>query len=191
MESSVEHLGTFGSDLLVVNAARISYDRWHETFDEFSDSRLIQKLAKEKHFSPFYHPVTTLRVTAPIYVARQLHRHHIGLAMNEVSRRYTSANIEFEESDNEQIAYAYRFALYAYNNLLDAGVHREKARAVLPLGLMTTWLWSGSLYAYHNLCKQRLADDAQHETRFVAEQISDIMLEQYPVSWPMLRQYDS
>nr|WP_268258843.1 FAD-dependent thymidylate synthase [Candidatus Contendobacter odensis] len=77
-------------DLLVVNAARASLDKQHMTFDGVNDQRLLNYLALHGHISPFFHPQITLRITAPIFIARQLMRSTVGLAVSEVSRRYVS-----------------------------------------------------------------------------------------------------
>ena len=187
----VEHIGTFGGDLLVVNAARVSFDRWADELKE-RDVAIIKRLANDGHISPFYHPQTTIRVTAPIFVANQLKRHQVGFALNEVSRRYTSRNVNIAMPDlggetRQVIAYEVaELSMKAYERLLFDGVPKEVARAVLPMATETTWLWTGSLYAYANLCRQRLAEDAQSETRLVAVAIANIMLTEYPVSWPAL-----
>ena len=184
-DSRVELLDVFGGDLMVVNAARISYDRWRDELSE-RDEDLIRQLAWDGHISPFYHPKATFRVTAPVYVARQLHRHHVGLDMNEVSRRYTSRGVEFERTDNRAILEHQTRCWALYQVLIQQGMHREDARAVLPLSLMTTWMWTGSLYAYANLCKQRCHPDAQRQTRKIAELIARDMATAFPVSWDAL-----
>lgn len=83
----VEYIGHYGDDLLVVNCARVSFSKWHEQF-EGSDEKLLWYLARENHFMPFCHPHITLRITAPIFVARQCQKHQIGFAWSEESRRY-------------------------------------------------------------------------------------------------------
>lgn len=101
-----------GSDLDVVNAARVSFDKeseweivkevFEETGEEFiagyvlsdKDKKLISYLAKHKHFSPFNHTFLTFRVKAPIFVARQLVKHKF-MPWNEVSRRYVDDEPEF------------------------------------------------------------------------------------------------
>ena len=80
-------------------------------------------------------------------------------------------------------------ALCLYKDMLHAGVAPEQARMVLPQSTMTEWYWSGSLYAFAKMCGLRLQDDAQYETRLVAEQIEDVMMKLYPVSWEALRMY--
>jgi len=79
--------------------------------------------------------------------------------------------------------------LETYKLLIDKGVAPEQARMVLPQSMMTEWYWSGSLYAFAKMCGLRLQDDAQYETRLVAEQIEDVMMKLYPVSWEALRMY--
>src|SRR5690348_15137386 len=93
----IDHMGT---DLTVVNAARVSFDKesdWETgTYDGLKatnrlsekDVKLISYLAREGHWSPFSHPQVMFRVNAPIFVARQLAKHQVGFEWNEVSRRY-------------------------------------------------------------------------------------------------------
>ena len=83
----VEIIDIMGNDLSVVNAARVSYAKVKEQF-EASDERLIQYLAEHNHWSPFAHTFLSFRIEAPIFVARQLVKHQIGLVWNEESRRY-------------------------------------------------------------------------------------------------------
>lgn len=97
-----EILAEFGNDLTVVNAARVSMDKWHAEFDFESDTRLIDYLAREGHWSPFSHPKATFMITAPIFVARQWEKHRVGCVrgydiydQNEMSRRYVDGEPEF------------------------------------------------------------------------------------------------
>ena len=92
----VEYIAHTGSDLMVVDAARVSFDK-QTTEDELTekDIKLIKYLADHDHWSPFAHPQITMRVTAPIFVARQLAKHQVGFSWNEVSRRYVDTTPEF------------------------------------------------------------------------------------------------
>jgi thymidylate synthase (FAD) len=90
----VDYVDHMGSDLTVVNAARVSFDKHKDKFDE-SDEKLIKYLASNGHWTPFSHPVITVRVTVPIFVARQLFKHKVGMTENEVSRRYVDDTPEF------------------------------------------------------------------------------------------------
>jgi thymidylate synthase (FAD) len=107
---SVELIDSMGSDLSVVNAARVSFDKTSEPVVNFimrdgveqkverlndSDRKLISYLATHNHWSPFSHAFASFRIKAPIFVARQLVKHTVGLAWNEVSRRYVSSEPEF------------------------------------------------------------------------------------------------
>lgn len=94
MSLNVEYIDHMGSDLTVTNAARVSFDKHKEVFDA-KDERLISYLARENHFTPFAHPQITVRVTAPVFVARQLQKHVVGLVWSEVSRRYVDDSPEF------------------------------------------------------------------------------------------------
>ena len=98
-----ELISCLGTDLTVVNAARVSFDKeseWevnHSVRKELSakDAALIRYLAKHDHFTPFTHCMITLRETVPIFVARQRFKHTIGFTYNEVSRRYVDDTPEF------------------------------------------------------------------------------------------------
>ena len=78
-----------GSDLTVVNAARVSFNKHSPDFSD-GDENLIKYLAKHDHWTPFGHCTLQFRIKAPIFVARQLVKHQVGLVWNEVSRRYVS-----------------------------------------------------------------------------------------------------
>lgn len=108
-EQRVEYLDHMGSDLSVVNAARVSFAKesnWEnpggiDFFDKTKntlsdkDAKLISYLAKHNHWSPFAHTSISFRVKAPIFVARQMVKHQVGLVWNEVSRRYVDDEPEF------------------------------------------------------------------------------------------------
>ena len=91
---AVELLDKMGSDLSVVNAARVSFSK-ESIKMEAADEKLIKYLADHNHWSPFSHAYASFRIKAPIFVARQLVKHTVGLAWNEVSRRYVSTEPEF------------------------------------------------------------------------------------------------
>lgn len=83
-----------GSDIDVVNAARVSFHKEVDTFTE-KDERLIKYLATHNHWTPFSHNSITLYFKAPIFVARQLGKHQVGFTWSEVSRRYVDEEPEF------------------------------------------------------------------------------------------------
>ena len=107
-KQTVHLVDSMGSDLSVVNAARVSFAKestWETVLgdpnNEFkgllnlSDQKLINYLAKHQHWSPFAHNSLTFRIKAPIFVARQLVKHQVGGVWNEVSRRYVNDEPEF------------------------------------------------------------------------------------------------
>lgn len=199
-----------GTDLSVVNAARVSFGKESYYFQD-KDAKLINYLAEHKHMSPFGHCFATFHVKAPIFVARQLVKHKF-LRWNEISRRYVDDEPEFylpdvwrgrskdkkQGSSGEIHLEGYgeyrdytgeKRALRFYKELLDEGVAPEQARMVLPQSTMTEWYWSGSLDAFADMCYLRLKEDTQYETRLVAQQISNDMGHHFPVSWKALMKY--
>jgi len=206
----IDHMG---SDLSVVNAARVSFATKHEEFKEEQDEKLIRYLAKHDHWSPFAHCSMQFHVRAPVFVARQLVKHQVGLSWNEVSRRYVDNEPEFyipdtwrgsaenkkqgssDESINinprgrliDEYQSTLRRAKWTYEYLLRRGVCPEQARMVLPQAMMTEWYWSGTLYAFSRVCNLRCKPDAQLETQFIANQIDELAEELFPVSWKALR----
>jgi thymidylate synthase (FAD) len=203
----VEYMDHLGSDLTVVNAARVSFDKEHDEFDHTADRKLIRYLAKHNHWSPFAHCSATFRVKAPIFVARQLVKHTVGFSWNEVSRRYVDNEPEFffpdywrakaenvkQGSSDQAVPFmadpcrvATAQCLSAYNTMLTAGVCAEQARMVLPQNTMTEWIWTGTLFAWARMCQLRLDSHTQKETREVAAAISREMGSLFPTSWEFL-----
>lgn len=198
----VDHMG---SDLTVVNAARVSFAKESTELND-SDERLINYLAKHGHWSPFAHAFLQFRIKAPVFVARQLVKHQVGLSWNEVSRRYVDEPPEFHNptvwrgkpknskqgSDGEAedqntakkiLEQTHLLAFKNYNVLIKQGVAPEQARMILPQSMMTEWYWSGSLQAFARICNQRLDDHSQDETQVIARMIQEQAAEKFPVSW--------
>ena len=194
----VTYIDHMGSDLSVVNAARVSFGKTSKTMTD-GDIKLIKYLAKHKHMSPFGHAFASFHVKAPIFVARQLVKHKF-LRWNEISRRYVDDTPEFYEPDQwrgrsvdkkqgsdgvvdvGKIGDISLASKTLYNSLLDRGVCPEQARMVLPQSTMTEWYWSGSLDAFMDMCNLRCKLDTQYETRLVAEYIQSEMINLFPVS---------
>ena len=209
--NKVELLHVMGDDLMVVNAARVSFAKESTEFKE-QDTKLVNYLAKHNHISPFFHPQIQFRIKMPIFVAREWYRHQIGFSRNEVSRRYVSDMPEcwtpeltdFREKDAKikqgskdtpieladvaQNLYATstRISLEAYDELLKLGVAPEIARTVLPQSMYTEFIETGSLAAYSRLFKLRTSPDAQREIQKYANEIGKLLEEKVPVSWKAL-----
>ena len=195
-----------GSDLSVVNAARVSFGKKHDSFQD-KDTKLIRYLAKHKHLSPFGHAFASFHVKAPIFVARQLVKHKF-LRWNEISRRYVDDEPEFyvpkqwrgRSANKKQGSNGFVdvgdwgstdwACLKAYQDLLTKGVAPEQARMVLPQSTMTEWYWSGSLDAFAAMCNLRCGSDTQYESRIVANQIHGHMADLFPVSWVELMEME-
>lgn len=227
-----------GTDKDVVDAARVSFDNvsdWDHVIEDVlepntqevirqsrkvlkqSDAKLIKYLSDHNHWSPFSHAFIKVRVTAPIFVARQLAKHMVGFSWNEISRRYVSNPPEFYIPDNwrqkheskkqgsyedvfidkitlngsevdlnESIKTYIESSCNLYDSMIASGVCPEQARMILPQNMQTSWIWSGSLYAFARMCNLRLKPDTQLETRKVAEKINDIIVDLFPVSWGVL-----
>ena len=199
------YIDSMGSDLSVVNAARVSFGKHHTEMTP-GDTKLINYLASHKHLSPFGHCFASFHVKAPVFVARQLVKHKF-LRWNEISRRYVDSDPEYYtpvlreavtdkkqgsgcEIGNpllDQVIYQQQIeSTKQYRYLLKVGVCEEQARVVLPLNSMTEWYWSGSLDAFADMCRLRCKEDTQYESRLVADQISVKMSELFPVSWAAL-----
>ena len=195
-----------GSDLTVVNAARVSFAKESYDFSD-KDKKLINYLAKHNHWSPFGHCSMQFHIKAPIFVARQLVKHQVGLVWNEVSRRYVDDEPEFyipkrwrlrpdksikqgssDETIDYDIAGTMAYVKTTYNNLLREQVAPEMARMVLPQNLYTEWYWSGTLYAFARVCQLRCAKDTQWETQQIADQINEFGHEHFPTSWEALNE---
>jgi len=210
---SVELLGTFGDDLTVVNAARVSFAKESTLLTE-GDKKLIHYLAKNNHVSPFFHPQIRLRLKMPLFVAREWFRHTVGFARNEVSRRYVdsepecyipneesirerdtnkkqgskSTHVENSEYAKDCIVELTHSSIYTYNALLAAKVAPEVARMILPQSMHTEFIETASLYAYARLCKLRLNPDAQHEIQLYAQAVNSLLEKQFPESWVALNE---
>jgi thymidylate synthase (FAD) len=205
----VELLDTFGDDLTVVNAARVSF---HKEATEMSprDAKLVKYLADHNHITPFFHPQARFRIKMPIFVAREWFRHTVGFARNEVSRRYVDEKPEMycpeiirardanlkqgskpDPVDQHDQAKALvqemnEQALDAYERLLQMGTAPEVARTVLPQGMYTEFVETASLSAYARLCGLRLDPSAQWEIRQFADAVRQLLLPRFPVSWAAL-----
>ncbi len=202
----VEYVDHMGSDLSIVNAARVSFSKVATEFGE-QDARLLRYLARHAHWTPFAHTSISVRIKCPIFVARQLGKHQVGLVWNEVSRRYVDDEPEFffpdmwrgrplnakQGSSEEQITIQHYDprdsvlqALRTYNSMLNDGVAPEQARMVLPQNTMTEFIWTGSLAAFSRIYKLRIDPHAQKEVQDIAVMLNTIIQPLFPVGWTEL-----
>lgn len=193
----VELLNHFGDDLMIVNAARVSYGKNKTELDE-RDLRLIRFLVDHGHTSPFRHPQLQFRIQCPIFVERQLFKHQVGLTANSISGRYVDFSDEYwvperlrlqskdskqgsagdaDATDNSNFITRINCLIAQckelYEDMEAAGIAKEQCRIILPLCLETQFIWTGSLAAFLHLWRLRLKPDAQKETRDVAQMMLD------------------
>lgn len=191
-----------GSDLDVVNAARVSFGKVVTELSD-RDRKLIEYLAEHNHTSPFEHNQLSFRVKAPIFVARQWMRHRMN-SYNEISYRYVKAPTEFyippqwrfQDQINRQASHgafedqelrdAYKKFLeqsyQLYEHLMSKGVCREQARGVLPLCTYTEFIFTCNLHSLMHFLKLRLHAGAQKEIQAYARGMLELALPHFPVS---------
>lgn len=208
----VQRLDTFGNDLTIVNAARVSFNKESSEISG-ADAKLIKFLVKHNHISPFFHPQIRFRFKMPIFVAREWFRHTVGLSRNEVSRRYVDTlpdcwiprTSDIRERDPklkqgskesavvnadsmyEKIVNSTRQSILVYAELLHSGVAPEIARGILPQTMYTEFIETGSLYAYARICSLRLDPGAQVEIRRYAKLVDAALATVFPIAWDALR----
>ena len=200
--SSVQLVRHSGSDVDVVNAARVSYGKFTTTLSE-RDEKLIGFLMQHHHTSPFEHNQLSFRVKAPIYVMRQWIRHRMN-SYNEISYRYVKAPLEFyipthwryqdtqnrqgsvgafhDEALREKYLQSVAAAKEAYEHLLENGVAREIARGLLPVCTYTEFIFTCNLHSLMHFLKLRLEPGAQWEIRVFAQALLKLALPHFPVS---------
>lgn len=200
--SSIELVRVSGSDVDVVNAARVSYGKFVTQLDE-RDKKLIKFLVEHKHTSPFEHNQLSYRIKAPIFVVRQWMRHRMN-SYNEISYRYVKAPLEFYTPphwrnqdpknrqgsigsfDNTVLLQEYTKAIEssvkAYELLLENGVCRELARGLLPLCTYTEFIFTCNLHSLTHFLKLRLHAGAQYEIREYAKGLLMLALPHFPES---------
>lgn len=206
----VSYMTHHGSDDLVVDAARVSFSKQSDNYGADRNRGLINFLAREKHLHPFSHPSATFRCSSSIFVARQLAKHQVGGTWNEESRRYiktppaywkpkffraSAADVKQGSSPDphrrsDEFLEEYHDicidAIATYNKMVALGICAEQARAILPQGTITEWVWTGSLLFWSRVYNLRIATDTQEETRDFADLLGEQMASLYPISWEAL-----
>jgi thymidylate synthase (FAD) len=191
-----ELINYFGDDLMVINAARVSYGKEKSLFDE-KDEKLLKYLVEHKHIAPFRHPQLQFRIECPIFVERQLFKHQVGLSANSISGRYVDFSDNYfivkelrKQSKSskqgsegildrpdllQKITDHVNASAFLYKELCDAGVAKEQSRIILPLCLETQFIWTGSLLAYIHFWNLRTKPDTQQETREIAIEMLELV----------------
>lgn len=197
----IELLSYYGNDLMVVNAARVSYGKNKLVFDE-KDAKLLLYLKEHKHISVFRHPQLQFRIKCPIFVERQLFKHQVGMSANSISGRYVDFSDEYWEpeqlrlqsksskqgsaenlEDNlnteliNKIKNHIELSKALYSELEQNNVAKELCRIILPMCTETQFIWTGSLLSFLHMWSLRLKPDAQKETRDVASEMLKLVKE--------------
>lgn len=200
--SSVQLIRSSGSDVDIVNAARVSYGKFITELSE-RDHKLIQYLLQHHHTSPFEHNQLSFRIKCPIFVMRQWIRHRMN-SYNEISYRYVKAPLEFyiphqwryqdtqnrqgsvgsfkDEDLKQQYIHALEVAKTTYETLLEKGIAREIARGLLPICTYTEFIFTCNLHSLMNFLKLRLEVGAQWEIRVFAQALLKLALVHFPIS---------
>ena len=211
-EPIVQYVQHWGGDLSVVNSARCSFGKRVDKIEE-RDKKLINYLAKNEHTTPYRHAGATFLITCPIFVARQIHKHQVGVSVNETSGRYVQMDpndyhhpgmwreaaasvkqgsaatpAEGQTDLHEAYARAIRTAYDTYEQLITSGVCKEQARMVLPQSMLTQFWMSASLQAWAHFYTLRIDSHAQKEVQAYAAEIDKVMKTHFPHSWEALTQ---
>jgi thymidylate synthase (FAD) len=209
---AVEYVSHMGTDLTVVNSARVSFGKHQEKLSD-RDRKLIHYLIRHRHTSTLEHNVVTFRFCVPLFVRSQHHRHRTW-SYNEISRRYTDVDLKFYEpttfrtqhESNRQASNAeelidptvglglcfqaaskavqqhHQESLRFFNNLIQAGVCREQARGVLPQNLYTEYYGTCNLSNLLKFIDLRTHEGAQWEIQKMAEACLEIAAGLWPIT---------
>lgn len=201
--SCVSLVRVSGSDIDIVNAARISFGKVVTQLSE-RDKKLIKYLVEHEHTSPLEHNQFSFRVKAPIFVVRQWMRHRMN-SYNEISYRYVKAEFQFytpqfwryQDQNNRQAStgqfqdetlnQAYQelldHAMRTYELLLEKGVAREIARGVLPLCTYSEFIFTCNLHSLMHFLRLRLDERlAQYEIACFAKALLTLAKPHFPVA---------
>lgn len=200
--SSIELVRVSGSDIDIVNAARVSYGKLSTEITD-RDKKLISFLMEHDHTSPFEHNQLSYRIKCPLFIARQWMRHRMN-SYNEISYRYVKAPLEFYIPENwryqdtqnkqgsvgvfknEQLTQEYKDAILEirklYDKMLEQGVCREQARGLLPVCTYTEFIFTCNLHSLMHFLKLRLSTGAQYEIRVYAQGLLKLALPHFPVA---------
>lgn len=193
-------------DFAPAHAARVSYAKDKKAHSVEDDVKLIKYLAKHKHHTPFEYQHATLMIECPLFIRSQIHRHRT-FSYNEISRRYTSDEMGFwipdqlrmqdkinKQGSSKEINVGNQIhlitdmrqrcydSLQSYNTLIEMGVAREQARAILPQSLLTRFYMAGNLRNWAHFLELRLDSHAQYEVQVIAQKCKKLLESVWPIS---------
>ena len=206
-EIGCELVQACASDLTVVNAARVSFNKESQEMSP-RDAGLIGFLMRNRHGTPFEHSMFTFKVEAPIVVVREHMRHRAGHSYNEYSGRYSkmepkfylptfirtqqgkpgaydfapildSRAVEFRCELRDQCMESYRM----YERQVDQGIAKEQARLLLHVNTFTKYFWTCNARSLMHFLTLRNHEAAMYEIAQVAKQAEEHFAELMPVTW--------
>ena len=206
---AVEYVDHMGTDLTVVNSARVSFGEQRTTLDS-KDKKLISYLIKHRHTSTLEHNIITYRFTVPLFIRSQHHRHRTW-SYNEISRRYTDVDIQFYEPEafrtqhtsnrqasdpnnlinpplsfgpdcSEMVKLHHQVSLHLYERMIAVGICREQARGILPQNMYTKYYGTTNLNNLLKFVDLRTHEGAQWEIQRVAQACMQIAKNIWPAS---------
>lgn len=205
---------TMGSDLSIVNAAKVSFDKRADSFGTAEHS-ILNFLMKAGHHSPFEHTLMRFHIKAPKFVVAEHQRHRIS-SFSEVSSRYVSfadrdfyipnhlriqkgkpGRYYFERMDDDKTYEEFVTWLrttseqfksnYAY--FADLGVAKEMCRIPIPFNFYTEYIYTVNLRSLMNFLTLRLAPTAMFEIRQYAHAIAQYFSQYFPVTWEVFKEH--
>jgi thymidylate synthase (FAD) len=214
----VSYIQHYGSDRMILNSAKVSYGKEIEEIKD-KDVKLIKYLLDNHHSSPLESCGVTFKFTVPMFIKQQHARHRTWKwwAANEISRRYTSENIQFympqvyrkphekdkqasvedwfhpdmknysNQSANDLIAQHVKNSLSLYEALLSSEVAREMARMVLPQNLYTEYYGTCNLNNLLHFLTLRNSEHSQWEIRVVAQAVEEILTDLFPITMGLVK----
>lgn len=218
-----EHLNTLSErdrSLIFFLARGLRQKEWDAEIQKFCDTTdpaVMEKMMLEfrrraQHWAPFSHAMLSVRIKAPLFVARQLFKHKVGFAESEISMRYVKHSteryvpkewrgvpeagvkqgsegvVEVKATLAGDIEVHRQYSSGIYTELLSENVAPELARIELPMATYTEWILTGSVAAFARLYNQRIDSHAQWEAQQYAKAIGEIVESYFPVSWEALTQ---
>jgi len=205
---AVELVDFMGTDLTVVNSARVSFGDNKAELDD-RDKKLIRYLIRHRHTSTLEHNKVTFKFTVPLYVRSQHHRHRTW-SYNEISRRYTDVDVKFyspkafrtqhksnRQASNENELIDPKFSwdgqtysqylkeyhtksLQLFNSMLTNGICREQARGILPQNMYTQYYGTTDMSNLLKFIDLRTHEGAQWEIQQVANACLEIAKDLWP-----------
>lgn len=209
-DMQVDYVQHMGSDEMVARAARVSTGS--DLIESDKIKGLIRYLVRERHTSTLEHCTLTVRVEAPIFVAREWMRHRVQ-SFNEASARFSAMEpvfyvpdenrplvnagsgahplIEFSTDDDlplyaeGQHLLSYKLAWRTYSNMREQGIANEVARNVLPVGIYTQFYATANLNNWFKFLHLRDGNEGspQYEIVEAANKVAGILEKLYPVTY--------